>query len=414
MANVTMNISKKKKKSEKKVLKKIAIGIFISFISVLIILGIFEVTLRTTHLFNARISYGEPDRLLGYRFVANTKYWAGKENDHPITGRINSFGWRDKGWLIEKPSNTFRIAVLGDSFVEAFQVELEKTFLKLTERKIKQICGLNVQLMNFGRSGYTQSEQFLVLEREVLGFSPDMVILFFYPINDIKDISKETASDKIRPFFRIVEDGNLVLDTSFSNSREYKLKCLINWIKRHSALVSLLTGRYNSFKLKRHSASLESPITNGKRKDTKKITGYLSLCTKNPDKEYQSNYRLNKQLISAMVNICDKRKIKFMLVTVDTGLYVPRLRKKYSTIDESLDPFFFEDNLRAFSESLDVYYLGLQSVFAEHYKENEVLLHWGTWDSVGHWNYEGHELVADVLSDKILSVMSQGIIRFLF
>ena len=93
-------------------------------LSLIIIMSLFFVTLetvlRTTHLFGASISASIPDSILKWRFAPNHDYWFFKENDHPITGKFNSFGWRDHEWSIAKPANTFRIAVLGDSFVEAF------------------------------------------------------------------------------------------------------------------------------------------------------------------------------------------------------------------------------------------------------------------------------------------------------
>ena len=42
--------------------------------------------------------------------------------------RINSDGLRDIEHQLEKPVNTLRIAILGDSFAEARSINLEDTF----------------------------------------------------------------------------------------------------------------------------------------------------------------------------------------------------------------------------------------------------------------------------------------------
>src|SRR4051812_43064485 len=42
--------------------------------------------------------------------------------------RINSQGFRDREHNVQKPPGTIRVAVLGDSFRAAEQVELEQTF----------------------------------------------------------------------------------------------------------------------------------------------------------------------------------------------------------------------------------------------------------------------------------------------
>lgn len=160
--------------------------------------------MRATHLFNARISWSERDSILVWRFTPGRRYWFKKENDHPVTGRINSYGWKDKEWSLQKPAKTYRIAVLGDSCVEAFQVESDQTFLSLTEQQLNKNQDIKVELMNFGRSGFTQSEELLVLKNCVSQFYTDMVVLFFSP-NDIEDVSRETAGDLIRPFYHISE-----------------------------------------------------------------------------------------------------------------------------------------------------------------------------------------------------------------
>ena len=163
--------------------------------------------MRTTHLFGAKISWSQPDEVLGWRFTAGSKYWSNKENDHPITGRINSYGWRDKEWLPQKPDNLYRIAVLGDSYVEGFEIESDQTFLTLTEQQLNSGRDTKVELMNFGRAGFGQAEELLVLKNHIQPFSPDMVILLFLPISDIQEINKETSPYKLRPFYNVSENG---------------------------------------------------------------------------------------------------------------------------------------------------------------------------------------------------------------
>ncbi len=351
-----------------------------------------EVVLRTTHLFNARISNVEPDSLLGWSYIPNSRYWYNKENDHPIMGVVNSFGWRDKERSIEKPVGTYRIAVVGDSFVEGLQVELDSTFLLIAEKQLKKDF---VEIMNFGRSGMTQTEELLVLKNKVSPFSPDLVVLFFLAGNDIADVNRKTATNKLeRPFYNISDNGSLLLDTSFNKTSIFWLKTRISQIKQRSALISLLTERYNYFRKLQNYRNIASP-----KKSKNSINGYLSLCTATPDPIYVKNYWLNKRLIKEMAEYCKKKKIRFMLVNIPGKCYKPEEIKKYKSMDLTYDENYFDNDLKNFSVSIGIEYLGLEKPFTEYYEKEGNELYWE------HWNYLGHRLVAKVLTQKIKTIM---------
>jgi lysophospholipase L1-like esterase len=363
------------------------------FSAFIVAIAILEIFLRFSHFLGVGLSFTQPDSLLGYGLVPNKHYWIKRENDHPIVGKINKYGWRDKDWSIQKPKNTFRIAVLGDSFVEALQVEQEYTFLYLLENTLNKEFSCKVELMNFGRSGFTQSEELLVLKHYVSAFAPDMVLLFFFPGNDITDISKDTTSDRMRPFYTNSNEGELILDTSFSNTTQYKIKCLVNFFKQHSMLVSYFCDIYNRYKINRltQNGSLEG------------LDATYSLCTSHPSEIYIKNYLLNKALIYDMSRYCKDRTIDFMLVCLDLPTYKIAIEEKYKKLYPSFNSFFFEDDLRAFSSSINIEYTGLQRAFRKAYENNKVAFHFGNDD--GHYNYKGHRLVAKTLLPKLKSML---------
>lgn len=94
---------------------------------------------------------------------------------------------------MRKPAGSFRVAVLGDAFVEARQVDAEKTFWRLLGRNLGSciaLGGKQVEVLNFGIGGYATTEELLTLRRDVLRFSPDLVLLGFFADNDVHDNSK--------------------------------------------------------------------------------------------------------------------------------------------------------------------------------------------------------------------------------
>jgi hypothetical protein len=79
---------------------------------------------------------------------------------------INSDGLRDREHSLAHPQNTLRIAVLGDSFAEAMQVNQDETFWAVMEKDLQgcpNLHGRRVEAINFGQSGFGTAEELLVL-----------------------------------------------------------------------------------------------------------------------------------------------------------------------------------------------------------------------------------------------------------
>ena len=170
--------------------KESATNALLVLVSLTVFLACGDAVFRRLHVFGARISWIAPDPLLGYRCIPG-QYWVFEESDHPIQIRFNRYGWRGEDWSPGKRTGILRLAVLGDSFVEAAQVEEQGTFLKLVEEDLSKSYGTQAELLNFGRSGYGPTEELIVLQNEVQKFQPDWVVLFFFPGNDISDVCHE-------------------------------------------------------------------------------------------------------------------------------------------------------------------------------------------------------------------------------
>ena len=359
--------------------------LLLSLIPFLVVCALLEVVLRTTHLFNARLSWTESDRDIGWRFAPGREYWFFAENDHPITGRINAMGWRDRERSVEKPPRTYRIAVLGDSYVEAFQVELDRTFMALAENAYRSVRMPDydaVEVMGFGRSGMSPSEESIVLARDVFPCEPDMVLLLFTPNNDIADVNPATAVDILRPFFHRTQSDSLVLDASFRERRGFRLREAITPFKQHSALVSLITERYNAARQARAHARAQQVDASG-------LTRVQRMCTDHPDSVFVANYALCKRLIAGMARECKQRGIQFHLAAVPLVYRVDAVARLRAAAP-SFDPGFFDRDLGAFAADHEIGFLPMTEGFAARARDG-VTLQWG------HWNYAGHEAAFELL-----------------
>src|ERR1044072_6438684 len=101
-----------------------------------------------------------PDADVGYSLRPGAAGWWPREGRTYVP--INGQGFRDRERSIAKPAGTFRIAILGDSFAEAFQVPLEKTFWAVMERQLSACIPegkQRVEVLNFGVSGFSTTPE---------------------------------------------------------------------------------------------------------------------------------------------------------------------------------------------------------------------------------------------------------------
>lgn len=114
---------------------------------------------------------------------------------------INSLGFRDYEYSIEKPPHVFRIAVIGDSFTYGMGLSLEDTFPKQLERMLNtyfKTPELSFEVLNMGVMGYDIHQEIEWLKTKVLAFDPDLIIIG-YCLNDICTCSSQIVVMKYFP-----------------------------------------------------------------------------------------------------------------------------------------------------------------------------------------------------------------------
>ena len=181
-----------------------------------------------------------PDPYCGTRLRSGFEGWWRKEGAAYI--RINRYGFRHGERAPAKPPGTWRVAVLGDSFIEAFQVPDEQTFCAQLERRLQDCAFLadrRVEVLNFGVSGYGTAQELLMLRHYVWQYEPDLVVLAVFPGNDLRNNSAELEPYQVRPFYHL-QSGELVLDDSFRQHPDYLqgavgVGAMQSWLDRPSA-----------------------------------------------------------------------------------------------------------------------------------------------------------------------------------
>lgn len=116
--------------------------------------------------------------------------------------QTNSFGFRDREHELGKQAGTLRVLVLGDSFMEALQVDAQDAFSALLERELHALLECQVEVINAGVSGWGTDDEVTYLKRRGARLRPDVVLFAATLHNDI--------SDNLEGRYHIVDQGQLV------------------------------------------------------------------------------------------------------------------------------------------------------------------------------------------------------------
>ena len=147
-----------------------------------------------------RINY----QILAYQnnkanFIRNIKMlWRSSlDIDEDFIYTLNTYGYRDKEWDIEKDKDNERIMFVGDSFVEGMMAQDDHTIpIGFHEAAARQ--GQSVEAMNFGMMGIGLNEYIKLIVDAVPIFKPDHVCLVLFS-NDIPFNRPYFPSNKIKP-----------------------------------------------------------------------------------------------------------------------------------------------------------------------------------------------------------------------
>jgi GDSL-like Lipase/Acylhydrolase family len=168
------------------ILKKGLLLVFATFGA----LSLLELTVRITGLApeTSLISVGRfrisDNPLIGYEPVPNYEYHGTALYFFEFRGKSNSLGYRDREHSLEKPPGVYRIVVIGDSITMGLQIDdhTEDVYTNVLESALTR-GGRDVEVINFGVSGYNTQQEVHTLADKGIQFKPDLVILA-YCIND--------------------------------------------------------------------------------------------------------------------------------------------------------------------------------------------------------------------------------------
>ncbi len=129
----------------------------------------------------------EPHPVLGWRLKPSTETRLRWESyDYTVTA--NSLGFPGAEYAGARSPGSFRILVTGDAFTSAEGVDTGAAWPRLLENQLAQTCpDCDVEVMNFGITGYGPNQYAAVVETYAPEYRPDLIIIAFF-VNDYGDV----------------------------------------------------------------------------------------------------------------------------------------------------------------------------------------------------------------------------------
>jgi hypothetical protein len=323
-----------------------------------------------------------------------------EEQKRDVHIKTNTEGFMGRDYPIERAPNTIRFALLGDSMLEAQQVDWEQTFAYRMEQEAKERWPeREFEFMNFGIGGQGTMEELMRYHYYVAKYQPDYVVLFFFP-NDFENNQfylehRELILSRGKGWMNIPQaNANFRIGRTDFKFRILKTFRIAQYIDQK--VRSTLVLEKWAVKLGLHNAGVMGLSQNGIHQQ------FFVYQTPLQD-GFSEIYDYSYELIRFLRDLVSADSSTLLVVylpqaeQVDVTL-MERARREIPALewyqwDLERPNTFFAKKLAG----IDVPYLDMTPVFKVYYSNNPGAHLYNVIDAYprGHFNETGHELVSD-------------------
>ena len=323
------------------------------------------------------------------RYLPGTRATFYAPDGHISRVRINDDGWNSQWprYPVKRRPGRLRIAVIGDSYVQASQVDTNKAFPAALAAKLKR-HGIEPEVMRFAVDGAPLSQYLHMLRREVLQYKPDVVVVQLIH-NDFDESYRFLRGRYTSSFMKVVpeDDGSFseITPQDFQPGLADALRNLrsFRYFYYQTGLVHKVKGlvdRYfwggNEYFGADHLISSAVDIRSVRdHKKIRAVTGYIFAEMKRLSQAHHFH------LLLAMDGLRE-------------AVYSGRPRVNYEVGR-------LNDLVAKVAQTHKLKFLDLQDTFAADYKRRKTRFEF-TWD--WHWNELGHKLVGEAIASQILDI----------
>ncbi|MDD5560579.1 MAG: SGNH/GDSL hydrolase family protein [Candidatus Omnitrophica bacterium] len=333
------------------------------------------------------INYWQSDNLIGWKHTPNFSgvfYGPGFK----AKVKFNKEGFRDIDHQLENKKGVLRIAVIGDSFVEALQVNQSDMLTTVLEKSLNSV--IKSEVMNFGVSSFGTTNEYLTYWAYVKKYRPDFVIIVF-SVNDFIDNDKILSEClpsidlmRHRPYFSVSENGDLVAEEFVP----YKKGFLRSALSR----VRLLSFLRNAiFRLKAQHARKQQFYTKEMELYSDKYPPEITDCVN----------RTEAILKKFLLSIFNEGSMPIVCLAYPSYVLDPYRRNLLTQSELDLNKINIDKPLNIIKKlcvSLSVDVIDIRREQLQVYKSALG----GLFLKDGHWNENGHKLLATAIEKKII------------
>ena len=346
--------------------------------------------------------------------------WIGQPNFNDIYGDgnfrqelvFNTQGMHDSEHTLEEPSDTFRILMLGDSFVHAIQVGETETAHQVLEDYLNDglDTGQRFEIISSGVVNWGTNQQLIYYREQGRHFQPDLVLLMFYIGNDFLDnlpgnVLTIKGINCYAPYFALCEN-TLNPDPLTYAPGASRLQNNCSRVRR--TLINILGILYQHSRLYQQIEPLI--IANWPREQFGQDypLWFAALYLPNEEPELKQAYHVTQATIVQLQQEIEADGAQFAVALIGpwATIQLAMLSPEEQTVFLSENPAFVEadadrPNRRMidFLTSQNIPFIDLTPPMIEHLSNDGTPLYFL---GEGHWTTTGNRVAADILAQWLI------------
>ncbi len=320
-------------------------------------------------------------------------YLPGALEDFANPVKLNALGFHDRDYLPERPSpTTYRIMVLGDSYVAAWEVPLEETFHKRLEARLEKEDPLgrgSYQVIAFGQGRSAQEQEIQWMRRYAPIYRPDVILYLFFCGNDFMENDPVTFGEASSFGVRYIHE------VAPRKIKFFRKLLLFPELRLNGLVAEAAAGYYvthlDRFDRAISRADLESPE--------------LGIYRNPLPAEWAAAFDRTAKLLDVARRETSQLHARFVLASLSGPQVIGELGEELLWVESKDSRFDYgraDRWIRDWAERHHVPHVELGPPLAK------IGLHKVFWRHDQHLNPEGHAVVAGLLYDVLLEAAKKG------